>query len=94
MKKLTLLIFTLIIFVTPNILAQKKVAVTSFWVSKHNGFEEIDLDNISKFYEPNKFNGTYSFNVEQCYHYDVQYYKSFTLSSGKVKEVLIHAILA
>ncbi|MEK9619500.1 MAG: hypothetical protein VW078_05335 [Flavobacteriales bacterium] len=48
-----------------------------------------DLDNNSKFYEPNKFNGTYSFNVEQCYHYDVQYYKSFTLSSGKVKEVLI-----
>ena len=48
-----------------------------------------DLDNKSRFYEPNKFNGAYAFNVEQCYHYDVQYYKSFSLSSGKVKEVLI-----
>ena len=48
-----------------------------------------DLDNKPRFYEPNKINGAYAFNVEQCYHYDVQYYKSFTLSSGKVKEVLI-----
>jgi hypothetical protein len=48
-----------------------------------------DLDDDSKFYEPNKSNGAYSFNVEQCYHYDVQYYKLFTLSSGKVKEELV-----
>ena len=41
MKKITLFIFALIIFITQNIYAQKKVAVTSFWVSKHIGFEEI-----------------------------------------------------
>ena len=48
-----------------------------------------DLDKNSEFYEPNKSNGAYVFKIEQCYHYDVKYYKSFTLSSGKVKEVLI-----
>ena len=49
-----------------------------------------DLENTPIFYLPNKFNGTYVFDIEECYNYDVQYFKSLTLSSGKVKEVLIH----
>ena len=49
-----------------------------------------DLEVKPIFYEPNKYNGTYSFNIEQCYQYDIQYYKSLILKSGKVKEVLIH----
>ena len=49
-----------------------------------------DLEVKPIFYEPNKYNGTYSFDIEQCYQYDIQYYKSLILKSGKVKEVLIH----
>ena len=77
----------------------KPIILLTGYIDKNNS-EEIDydfkikltntdLDDDSKFYEPNKSNGAYSFNVEQCYHYDVQYYKLFTLSSGKVKEELV-----
>ena len=41
MKKLILFVFTLALFVNTEALAQKKVALTSFWVSKHIGFEDL-----------------------------------------------------
>ena len=41
MKKLFLLAFAASLFVNTNLVAQKKVALTSFWVSKHIGFESL-----------------------------------------------------
>lgn len=41
MKKLLLLTFACFTLSNVSLLAQKKVAVTTFWVSKHIGFEEI-----------------------------------------------------
>ena len=41
MKKLFLLVFCITLLFNANILAQKKVALTSFWVSKHIGFDQI-----------------------------------------------------
>ena len=41
MKKLFLLVFTASLFVNTAAVAQKKVALTSFWVSKHIGFEQL-----------------------------------------------------
>lgn len=43
-----------------------------------------------KVYKPNNFNGSYIFKVEECHLYDVKYYRLVTLSSGTVKESLIH----
>ena len=41
MKKLFLLAFTALLFTNTTAIAQKKVALTTFWVSKHIGFEEL-----------------------------------------------------
>lgn len=41
MKKLLFVAFTLNLLVSAQLMAQKKVAVTTFWVSKHIGFEEL-----------------------------------------------------
>ena len=41
MKKLILFVFAAIIFLNSGAVAQKKVALTSFWVSKHIGFEDL-----------------------------------------------------
>jgi len=41
MKKLILFVFAATIFVNSGAVAQKKVALTSFWVSKHIGFEDL-----------------------------------------------------
>ena len=41
MKKLILFVFVATIFVNSESVAQKKVALTSFWVSKHIGFEDL-----------------------------------------------------
>lgn len=41
MKKLLLLTFVCFTLSNVSLLAQKKVAVTTFWVSKHIGFDEI-----------------------------------------------------
>lgn len=41
MKKLFFLVFTMTILVNANLIGQKKVAVTSFWVSKHIGFDQL-----------------------------------------------------
>jgi hypothetical protein len=41
MKKLILLAFAASLFVNTTAVAQKKVALTSFWVSKHIGFESL-----------------------------------------------------
>ena len=49
-----------------------------------------DLESKSVSYKPNKYNGSYIFKAEDCYHYDVQYYKLITLKNGSVKELLIH----
>ena len=49
-----------------------------------------DLETPAAIYKPNNFNGSYIFKAEECYHFDVQYFKLVTLSSGKVKESLIH----
>jgi hypothetical protein len=49
-----------------------------------------DLESKPIIYEPNKYNGSYIFKAEECYHYDIQYFKLVTLKSGSVKESLIH----
>ena len=49
-----------------------------------------DLESKPIIYKPNKYNGSYIFKAEECYHYDVQYFKLITLKSGSVKESLIH----
>ena len=49
-----------------------------------------DLESKAIVYKPNKYNGSYIFKAEECYHYDIQYYKLVTLKSGNVKESLIH----
>ena len=49
-----------------------------------------DLETKPIIYKPNKYNGSYIFKAEECYHYDVQYFKLVTLKSGSVKESLIH----
>lgn len=41
MRKFLFLVFTVSTMVSTNLMAQKKVAVTTFWVSKHIGFEEL-----------------------------------------------------
>ena len=41
MKKLILFVFAATIFLNSGAVAQKKVALTSFWVSKHIGFEDL-----------------------------------------------------
>ena len=41
MKKLFLLSFTALLFANTTAVAQKKVALTTFWVSKHIGFEQL-----------------------------------------------------
>lgn len=41
MKKLFLLVFTALLFTNTTAVAQKKVALTTFWVSKHIGFEQL-----------------------------------------------------
>lgn len=41
MKKLLFVAFTVNLLVSAQLMAQKKVAVTTFWVSKHIGFEEL-----------------------------------------------------
>jgi hypothetical protein len=41
MKKLILFVFAATIFGNSGAVAQKKVALTSFWVSKHIGFEDL-----------------------------------------------------
>ena len=52
----------------------------------------INTDLESKFvtYKPNKYNGSYIFKAEECYHYDIQYFKLISLKSGNIKESLIH----
>ena len=49
-----------------------------------------DLESKAVIYKPNKYNGSYIFKAEECYHYDIQYFKLITLKSGNVKESLIH----
>ena len=49
-----------------------------------------DLESKAVIYKPNKYNGSYIFKAEECYHYDIQYFKLVTLKSGNVKENLIH----
>ena len=49
-----------------------------------------DLESQPVIYKPNKYNGSYIFKAEECYHYDVQYFKLITLKSGSIKESLIH----
>lgn len=42
MKKIILLVFAASLFCNTVAIAQKKVALTSFWVSKHIGFEDLN----------------------------------------------------
>ena len=49
-----------------------------------------DLESQPVIYKPNNFNGSYIFKANECYHYDISYYKLITLSSGEIKENLIY----